>query len=108
MVTIDDFASMGLRVGKIVEVENLDTGRKPMYKLKVDIGELGTRQLVAGLRDYYTKEELLNTMIIVVTNLEPKRIANELSEGMLLAADDGTSVSILRPDKDMPPGSIVR
>ena len=108
MVTMDEFNAVGLRVGKIMEIEDLDTGRKPMYKLKVDLGELGVRTLVAGLRDYYSKEQLLDTLIIVVTGLEPKKVANTLSEGMLLAADDGTSVSVLRPDKGLAPGSLVR
>lgn len=108
MVTINDFASIGLRVGKIIEVEDLEGARKPMYRLKVDLGDLGTRNIVAGLKDYYSREELLDTSIVVVTNLDPKSIANFTSEGMLLAADDGTNVSILRPDKDMPPGSLVR
>ncbi|MDE1870979.1 MAG: tRNA-binding protein [Candidatus Micrarchaeota archaeon] len=108
MVTISDFASMGLRVGRIIEVEDLEGSRKPMYKLKVDLGELGTRNLVAGLKGYYSREELLNTDIIVVTNLEPKRIANFVSEGMLLAADDGTNVVLVRPEKEISPGSTIR
>ncbi|MGI0100836.1 MAG: tRNA-binding protein [Candidatus Micrarchaeaceae archaeon] len=108
MPSIDEFGSFGLRVGRIVEIDDLDSGRKPMYKLRVDLGELGTRTLVAGLRDHYKKEELLNTLIVVVTNLEPKMVANTLSEGMLLAADDGTNVSVLRPDRELPPGSVIR
>jgi methionine--tRNA ligase beta chain len=108
MVSINDLVSMGLRVGKIIEVEDLEGTRKPMYKLKVDIGELGTRSIVAGLKSYYAKEELLNSLVIVVTALEPKNIAGFVSEGMILAADDGTSVSIIRPDKDLPAGSTVR
>lgn len=108
MVSIDDFAALGLRVGRIVEVDDLETARKPMYRLRVDLGELGTRSLVAGLKSYYSKEELLGTLVIIVTNLEPKSIAGALSEGMLLAADDGTTISLIRPDKDLPPGSLVR
>ena len=107
-MSIDDFASLGLRVGKIIEVDDLEGSRKPMYRLKVDLGELGIRSIVAGLKGYYTREELLNTNIIVVTNLDPKRIANFISEGMLLAADDGTNVVLLRPDKGIAPGSMVR
>jgi methionine--tRNA ligase beta chain len=72
MATIEEFASLGLRVGKIIEVEDLDAARKPMYKLKVDLGELGMRGIVAGLKSHYTKEELLNTSVIVVTNLAPR------------------------------------
>lgn len=108
MATIEEFAAMGLRVGRIIEVEDHETARKPMYKLKVDLGEIGVRGIVAGLKGHYSKEQLLNTSVIVVTNLAPRSIAGVMSEGMILAADDGTNVSILRPDKELPPGSIVR
>ncbi len=99
---------MDMRVGKIIEIEDLETARKPMYKLKVDLGELGVRNIVAGLKSFYPKEELLNTLVIVVANLEPKSIAGSISEGMILAADDGTNVVVLRPDKEMAVGSKVR
>lgn len=108
MATVNEFASLGLRVGKIMEVEDLEGARKPMYKIKVDLGELGTRNIVAGLKSYYSREELLGTNIVVVTNLEPKNIANFTSEGMLLAADDGTNVVLLRPERDIAPGSMIR
>jgi len=108
MVTIDEFTSMGLRIGRIVEVEDLDTARKAMYRLKIDLGALGTRYIVAGLKDHYPKEELLDTLVVVVSNLAPKSIAGALSEGMLLAAEDGVTISLIRPDKDLPPGSTIR
>lgn len=108
MATLNEFAALDFRVGRIIEVEDLEAARKPMYKLKVDLGELGTRNLAAGLKSHYSKEQLLNTLVIVVANLEPKNIANFISEGMVLAADDGTNISLIRPDKDLPPGSRVR
>jgi len=97
-----------MRVGKIIEIEDLETARKPMYKMKVDLGELGVRNIVAGLKSFYPKEELLNSLVIVVANLEPKSIAGSISEGMILAEDDGTNVVVLRPDKEMAVGSKVR
>jgi methionine--tRNA ligase beta chain len=108
MVTINEFALIELKVGKIIEVADLEGVRKPMYKLKVDLGETGIREIAAGLKTHYTQEDLLNTLVIVVTNLEPKNIAGFVSQGMILAADDGANVSVLRPDKDMAPGSIIR
>ncbi len=108
MASIDDFVSIGLRVGKIIEVNDLETARNPMYVLKVDLGELGTRNIVAGLKSHYSKEELLNSLVVVASNLEPKNIAGSVSEGMILAAADGGIISIIRPDKDLPPGSLVR
>lgn len=108
MVTIEEFNSLGLRIGRIVEVEDLETARKPMYRLKIDLGALGTRYIVAGLKDHYPKEELLDTLVVIVSNLAPKSIAGALSEGMLLAAEDGVTISLIRPDKDLPPGSAIR
>ncbi len=108
MATINEFASIDIRVGKIIDVEDLESARKPMYKLKVDLGELGVRNIAAGLKSFYAKEELLDTLVIVVANLEPKSIAGFMSEGMILAADDGTNVVVLRPEKELPPGSKVR
>lgn len=108
MASINDLVSIGLRVGKIIEVNDLEAARRPMYVLRIDLGDLGTRNVVAGLKSHYPKEQLIGTLVIVATNLEPKDIAGTLSEGMILAADDGTSISVLRPDKDLPAGSMVR
>lgn len=108
MVTITDFAVLDFRVGKIVEIEDLETARKPMYKLKVDLGELGLRSIAAGLKTHYSKEQLLNTLVVVVANLEPKNIANFMSEGMVLAAEDGENIVLIRPEKDLAPGSKIR
>jgi methionyl-tRNA synthetase len=92
-------------VGRILEVEELNATRKPMYLLKVDLGDLGVRTIIAGIRAYYAKEELLNTCIVVVANLEPKKIGEYVSEGMLLAAQDGEKVRLIRPDIALAPGS---
>jgi export-related chaperone CsaA len=108
MVTINEFAAVDLRIGKIIEVEDLETARKPMYKLKIDLGELGIRNIAAGLKLYYSKEELLNTLVIVVANLEPKNVANFMSEGMVLAAEHENNVVLIRPEKELPPGSKLR
>ncbi len=109
MVTIDEFAAIDLRVGRIIEVEDLEGARKPMYRLKVDLGaELGTRNLAAGLKNHYTRDEMLGRYVVVVANLAPKNIGKFVSEGMLLAADDGEKVSLLVPDRELKPGSRVR
>ena len=107
MVSLDEFKALDLRIGRIVEAEELNATRKPMYLLKVDLGELGVKTIIAGIRNYYTKEELLGTSIVVVANLEPKKIGDYLSEGMLLAAQEGESIRLIRPDKPLAPGSKV-
>ena len=108
MATLSDFQQLDLRVGRIVEVAEVEGALKPLYRLKVDVGELGTKNIVAGIKAFYTAEELLNRSVIVVSNLEPKNIANLISEGMLLAAEDESGISLLKPDKELKPGSKVR
>ena len=105
MATINEFKALDLRVGKIVEVDELEGARKPIYKLRIDLGELGMRNIAAGIKGLYTKEELTGRLVIVIANLEPRNIANFMSEGMVLAAEDGSSIALLKPDKELAPGS---
>ena len=107
-IGIEDFAKIDLRVGRIVEVKDLQT-RKPMYALVVDLGRLGRRNIAAGIKDRYSKEELVGKRIIVVSNLEPKSIGGMfISEGMVLAAEDDSNLSLLAPERGIKEGSKVR
>ena len=106
MATIEDFQKIDIRVGKIIEVKDAET-KKPMYVIKVDFGDLGIKQSIAGVKSYYEKEEVLNKKFVFVVNLEPKRIANILSECMILAATKDDKVVILQPEKDIEIGSKV-
>ena len=103
-VTIDDFTQMGLKIGKIEKVEDIE-GADKLYKLTVDTGE--KRTIVAGIKQKYSPEELLDKKIVVITNLEPATIRGVTSEGMLLAASNGDKLSIISPDSDIPSGAKV-
>jgi methionyl-tRNA synthetase len=108
VVGIDDFAKLDIRVGKIIEVEDHPTARKPMYKLTVDFGaEVGKRTIVAGIRDKYPREELLGKKIVGIVNLDPKMIAGIESQGMMLAAQDAEHLSVLTVDRDVEIGGKV-
>lgn len=98
IVGFDDWKKIDLRTGEILEVEEIK-GADKLYKLKVDLGT-ETRTLVAGLKPYYTKEELEGKKCIVFTNLEPRKIKGIRSQGMLLAAinDDQSEVKLLQAD----------
>ena len=106
MATLEDFQKLDMRVGKIIDVQDAET-RKPMYVLKVDFGELGIKQAIAGIKPHYTKEEILNKKFVFIVNIEPKKIANILSECMILAAsfNEKEEVVILQPEKDIEVGS---
>jgi tRNA-binding protein len=106
-ITYEEFMRVDLRVGVVKSVERIK-GSEKLYKLKVDLGELGERQLVAGLAKWYKPEDLLGKYIVVVANLQPKKFFGEVSQGMLLAADvDGEPV-LLTTIKPVKPGARIR
>jgi export-related chaperone CsaA len=107
MVNIEEFRTIDLRIGRIVEIDDLEGARGPIYRAKIDLGELGIRNIAMGLKNHYTKEELLNRLVVVVANLDPKKIADFFSEGMLLAAEENGKIALLGPDKEIGPGSKV-
>lgn len=104
-----DFAKLDLRVAKVLEVANHPNADK-LYVLKIDLGT-EQRQIIAGLRPYVPPEGLLGRNVIVVTNLEPRKMRGLDSNGMLLAAsfsqDGQQRVVILTTDLPAPPGSPV-
>ncbi len=103
-ITFDDFIKVDLRVAEIKACEDIE-GADKLYKLTIDMGE--ERLIVAGIKQYYTKEELTGKKIAVVANLEPRKLRGILSHGMLLAAsnEDKSSVVLLTLDKAIPNGS---
>lgn len=103
MVTFEDFKKLDLVVGKIKAVEDVD-GADSLYKVIVDIGD-EKRQVLAGLKDFYEKDELNGKKVVMISNLEPKEMFGEKSEGMLLAA--GKDAKLLTVDKDVENGSRV-
>ena len=106
MVNFDDFSKLELKTGKILEVSSHPDAEK-LYLLKVDIGEKVV-QLVAGIKPFYTPEQLENKLVVVLVNLEPKNIRGVSSEGMVLAAQGKDDVSLIVLDKEVDPGSTIR
>lgn len=103
MVTFDDFSKLDLRVGKVLNVEPHPDAEK-LYLLTVDVGD-ETIPLVAGIRPFYSVENLPGKYIVVLVNLEPKTIRGALSQGMLLAARGKDDMALLICDKKVEPGS---
>ena len=102
-ITIEDFAKMDIRVAKVLEAQKVE-GAKKLLKLKVEFGD-ENREIVAGIAEYYKPEELVGKKIILLANLKPARIKGIESKGMLLAAQDGESLTILTVDKEVKPGA---
>ena len=105
-ISFNDFKKLELKVGEIKTVEDIE-GADKIYKLTVDIGE--ERTLVAGVKHWYQKEELIGKKVAVVANLDPKTIRGVESHGMVLVAStaDKSALTILTLDKDMPNGSSI-
>jgi methionyl-tRNA synthetase len=105
-ISFDYFKQIDLRIAEIKVCEDVP-GADRLYKLTIDAGE--EREIVAGIKAYYTKEELVGKKIVIVANLEPRTLRGITSHGMLLAAssEDKSSVVLLSPDKNIPNGASV-
>ena len=112
-MTFEEFKKLDLRIGKITAAEKVE-GSEKLVKLTVDLGD-SERQIIAGIGEYYSPEELANRKIAVVANLEPKIMMGLESQGMLLAADTPEGPVLLMPDetrlstgREIPVGAKVR
>ncbi|MGB4520874.1 MAG: methionine--tRNA ligase subunit beta [Candidatus Omnitrophota bacterium] len=106
MASIDDFRKLELKVAEIKEVTEHPNADK-LYIVTVDLGDK-TKQLVAGIRPFYQKEELIGKQVVVVDNLEPAVLRGVESQGMLLAGSDENGIVIISPQKKLKLGSIVK
>lgn len=108
IVTFDDWQKINLVVGQIVNIEEI-SGADKLWKLTVNLGS-EERTICAGIKKFYSKEELQNKKIIVIKNLAPRMMRGIESQGMLLAAinSDEGKVILLSPERDIEVGSIVR
>ena len=105
MVNINDFKNFDIRIATIKEIEDHPDADK-LYVLKVDLGDKH-KQLVAGIKSSYTKEDLVGKQIAVIDNLEPAVIRGVESQGMLLAVKDEDGIAILSPQRSTKEGSKV-
>ena len=106
-ITFDDFMKIELKTAKVIAAEPIKKSNK-LLKLKVEVGR-ETRQIIAGISQHYTAEEIIGKTVVVVANLAPAKLMGELSEGMLLAvnSDDG-SLALVSPEKPVSSGQVVR
>ena len=106
MITLEDFAKVELKIGKVIEAKRVE-GSNKLIVMRVDTGE--ERQVVAGIGKAYTPEELTGKKIVVVTNLQPAKLMGVESEGMLLAAsDDAGMLSIITTEREIKEGARVK
>jgi len=105
-ISIDDFAKVELKVGKVLECAHVE-GADKLLVSKIKIGD-EVRQIVSGIAKYYTPEEFVGRKVAVVTNLKPVKLRGVLSEGMILAASEGGKLAALTVDDDIPDGAVIK
>ena len=106
MITYEDFRKAELKIATIKEVVPHPQADR-LYIVTVDVGGT-TKQVVAGIRPYYTQDALTGRQVVLVDNLAPALIRGVESNGMLLAASDETGISVVSPDRAVKEGSIVK
>jgi methionyl-tRNA synthetase len=104
LIEIGQFFETSLKIGVVVEAEEVPKSKK-LLKLQVDLGEDSPKQVVAGIKEFYSAESLLNTQVCVVANLKPAKLMGMMSEGMLLAAKDEDGLCLVRPEKPKKAGT---
>ena len=98
LIGIDKFFETSLKIGTVVEAKEVKKSKK-LLLLQVDIGEDRPRQIVAGIKEWYSVDDILNKQVCVVANLKPAKLMGLKSEGMLLAAKDSSGLSLIIPEK---------
>jgi len=108
LINIKDFAKVELRVAKIVKAESIEEADK-LIKLHLDVGDLGERTVFAGIKSAYDPENLNGRYVVLVANLEPRKMKFGVSEGMVLASsNDEGSIYLISPDEGAKPGQLVK
>jgi len=106
MATIEEFRKIELKIAQITQVDDHPNADK-LYCITVAVGEK-TKQIVAGIKGSYSKEDLVGKQVVLVDNLEPAMLRGVESQGMLLAGQDEAGIVIVSPERKMITGSIVK
>ncbi len=102
MADFDAFASLDIRVGRVVDVKDFPQARKPAYRLWIDFGPMGVKTSSAQITAYYHPEDLLGRQVVAVTNFPPRQIATFLSQVLVLGVyDQAGGVVLLKPDREV-------
>lgn len=107
LIKFDDFAKVDMRVGTVVSAEDIE-GSEKLIKMEVDFGDLGKRQILAGIKSWYGPEDLVGKQLPFVINIEPRKMMGLESQGMILAADSNDGAVILLPDQTVINGTLIK
>ena len=107
MITYDDFKKIDLRVAKILEAERVE-GSEKLIRIRLNVGDIGERQVVAGVGTVYEPQILVGKQIVIVANLEPRKLMGHESQGMLLAANGEIGPVLIVPESEVKPGTGIK
>lgn len=106
MIDFEHFAALDIRLAEVVQAVVVE-GADRLLQLTLDVGELGQRTVVSGIREWYSPEDLIGKQVVYLANLQPRKLRGIESQGMILAADAGEAV-LLQSDKNQPNGTRIR
>ncbi len=106
LISKSDFEKMDIRLGTIIDAEEM-SGSKKLLKLQIDLGEGKPRQIISGIKEFYSAKGLIGTQVCVLANLKPAKLMGEISEGMILSCEDSSGLSLLGVESKRDNGAVV-
>ena len=108
LINYSDFEKLDIRAGKVLEASSPEWSEK-LIRYEIDLGEeIGRRVLFSGIRKWYSPEEVVGKLLPVIVNLEPKKMGEEVSQGMVIMADGDEGPKLIFLDESIVPGTVVR
>lgn len=106
VIPFDDFAKLDMRIGKVTECTEKE-GSEKLLRLTVDFGDEGTRNILSGIKQWYSPDDLVGKLFLFVINIEPRKMMGEFSEGMILCAEGEKPIPLI-PTEEVIPGATIR
>ncbi len=103
-ISFEEFKKVDARVGTITQVERVPRTER-LYRILVDLGPAGVRQTISSLVGHYEAEQLTGKRVVFLYNLKPSKFSGEVSQGMMLAAEQGDKLALLTVDREVPNGA---
>jgi len=107
VINFEDFSKIDIRMGTVISAEELE-GSEKLIKMQVDFGEMGERQILAGIKAWYKPQELKGRQFPFVINIEPRKMMGLESQAMVLAVDSEDKVTLLLPEESVGNGAFVK
>jgi len=105
-ISYDDFSKLDIRVGEVLSVEKIEKSEK-LLKLEVNFGDLGSRQILSGISEWYLPEDLLGKKCVFIVNLQPRKMMGLESQGMVLMSEENSKPIFIIPEKSTKNGEPV-